>query len=453
MGGIRSVQTISALAVLSTLILAAFTAPADERSLQTARADSETAATDFQINMLFSNSLPGSPYWTLSRELEPVYDHDDVAVFAVSSTGEASYEYWYNWTSPHEHENYSYHLSLAAVQEAYYAYAQEGFSSLSDTYNDFGSASNSRNHLTRVTVQNSQSAKSVDFWGNSALGIIPTSYADTMNLLAALMSNSSTPLNLSLNIFASNVSLTRTQLNVSITNNEDFPLYGMWSDGGGYRMYPVSEDGCGIDPVPIAVTLAFINYTIPAHATYNMSSRTIDWSTLPRGILIIMVEVSLRGDEDPVASWPMVLEFLFVRLEIEQGPDYTPSSPFAWIQWNSSTTSSGTYISVDASKSADMLDNQSELQVRWDWSGDLEWDTDWSTNKTASHLYAHGGNYTVKLQVRNSEGLIGEDSIVVSVESKDSTSLMWLGVVAVIAAVAMATAAYVILLRRKPPAK
>jgi formylglycine-generating enzyme required for sulfatase activity len=55
------------------------------------------------------------------------------------------------------------------------------------------------------------------------------------------------------------------------------------------------------------------------------------------------------------------------------------------------------------------------LEARWDWTNDGTYDTSWSTTKTASHQYSFNGNYTIKLQVRDPEGLTGETTHSVTV--------------------------------------
>ncbi|UCE80684.1 MAG: PKD domain-containing protein [Methanobacteriota archaeon] len=64
-----------------------------------------------------------------------------------------------------------------------------------------------------------------------------------------------------------------------------------------------------------------------------------------------------------------------------------------------------TSFEVNASASSDFKDPGEVLEVRWDWENDGVWDTDWTTEKTATHQYAAPGTYTVKLEVRDSDGL------------------------------------------------
>ncbi|MCA8974804.1 MAG: hypothetical protein KDC98_08780, partial [Planctomycetes bacterium] len=62
-------------------------------------------------------------------------------------------------------------------------------------------------------------------------------------------------------------------------------------------------------------------------------------------------------------------------------------------------------VYVDASTSSDPEDPESALEVRWDWTNDGVWDTDWTTTKTANHSYGQAGSYVIRLLVRDSSGM------------------------------------------------
>jgi len=61
-------------------------------------------------------------------------------------------------------------------------------------------------------------------------------------------------------------------------------------------------------------------------------------------------------------------------------------------------------FNFNASSSYDPNEPSSNLQVRWDFDGDGSYDTDYSNTKTAEYTYEGAGDYTVVLQVLNSEG-------------------------------------------------
>ena len=63
----------------------------------------------------------------------------------------------------------------------------------------------------------------------------------------------------------------------------------------------------------------------------------------------------------------------------------------------------------------DAQDQPKAIQVRWDWTGDGTWDTDWSTTKTATHTFSSAGDYTVVVRAIDSGSLAASRSRVVSV--------------------------------------
>jgi len=64
-----------------------------------------------------------------------------------------------------------------------------------------------------------------------------------------------------------------------------------------------------------------------------------------------------------------------------------------------------TSFNCDASATTDDIDNISDLEFRWDWQSDGNWDTEWSNNHTTAHSYSQAGSYSVTLEVRDSGGM------------------------------------------------
>ncbi|MFX1568654.1 MAG: NosD domain-containing protein [Promethearchaeota archaeon] len=75
----------------------------------------------------------------------------------------------------------------------------------------------------------------------------------------------------------------------------------------------------------------------------------------------------------------------------------------------------GMLIVFDASGSTDVEGDQ--LQFRWDFDSDGIWDTSWSNDPLASHIYADNGIYNVILAVMDNEGGVGTDSLIVTVNN------------------------------------
>lgn len=63
-------------------------------------------------------------------------------------------------------------------------------------------------------------------------------------------------------------------------------------------------------------------------------------------------------------------------------------------------------VDVDATASTDPEDPPSALEVRWDWTNDGEWDTEWTTSRVASHTYPQPGSHVVRLAIRDTAGMI-----------------------------------------------
>jgi hypothetical protein len=66
-----------------------------------------------------------------------------------------------------------------------------------------------------------------------------------------------------------------------------------------------------------------------------------------------------------------------------------------------------TVFTFDATCSHDAEDPDTALSVRWDWEDDGTYDTAFSGDLQATHSYAAEGDYTVRLEVRDSSGLTG----------------------------------------------
>ena len=72
--------------------------------------------------------------------------------------------------------------------------------------------------------------------------------------------------------------------------------------------------------------------------------------------------------------------------------------------------STNTNYIFNASSSTDDFDPIGNLEVRWDFDGNGTWDTDWDTDKIQTKLFSNANTYTAKLEVKDTEGLIGEYS-------------------------------------------
>jgi len=73
---------------------------------------------------------------------------------------------------------------------------------------------------------------------------------------------------------------------------------------------------------------------------------------------------------------------------------------FAAVTYGNTTTN----FFFDASGVSDHEDYEYNLEVRWDFDSDGTWDTDYAVEKTATHKYGVAGEFTITMEVKDSEG-------------------------------------------------
>ncbi len=98
------------------------------------------------------------------------------------------------------------------------------------------------------------------------------------------------------------------------------------------------------------------------------------------------------------------------------------TAPVANFMVNPESGTVETEFSFDASASSDAEDEASVLEVRFDFDGDSQFETDWTTEKTALHKYSEVGNYDIKLEVKDSGGLVSEKVKTVTVNELPNTA-------------------------------
>ncbi|MBN1561625.1 hypothetical protein JW998_15345 [candidate division KSB1 bacterium] len=96
------------------------------------------------------------------------------------------------------------------------------------------------------------------------------------------------------------------------------------------------------------------------------------------------------------------------------------TSPVASFTVTPTSGGTDTWFSFDASACSDKEDAASALQVRWDWQNDGTWDTAYSTTKTTTHQFSAEGSYVVKLQVKDSGGLVDDVTKIVNVANENT---------------------------------
>jgi uncharacterized protein (TIGR02145 family) len=93
--------------------------------------------------------------------------------------------------------------------------------------------------------------------------------------------------------------------------------------------------------------------------------------------------------------------------EEEQPENTGPTASFTVTPTLGNTS---TEFQLDASASADAEDAQSALSFRWDVNNDGIWDTPFASSPFAKLTYDEEGNFTIKLEVKDTGGLTSYDS-------------------------------------------
>jgi uncharacterized protein (TIGR02145 family) len=93
--------------------------------------------------------------------------------------------------------------------------------------------------------------------------------------------------------------------------------------------------------------------------------------------------------------------------------------PVANISVTPGTGNTLTRFMFDAGGCTDTETATDKLTCRWDWESDGTWDTEYSTSKTAVHLFSTQGIYLIKLQVADEEGLTSDTNVSLTVASSN----------------------------------
>lgn len=109
---------------------------------------------------------------------------------------------------------------------------------------------------------------------------------------------------------------------------------------------------------------------------------------------------------DGIGDTPRLVSGIQDRYPLMTRYLYANRPPVAAFTLLPSAGRSSTTFTADASASNDFEDLATSLQVRWVWGDGTN--TSWSTARTSQHRYQTPGSYTISLEVRDLEGLVGQ---------------------------------------------
>jgi len=181
------------------------------------------------------------------------------------------------------------------------------------------------------------------------------------------------------------------------------------NEGGKLKETGTIEDGTGLWYAPntgatneSGFTARPGGYRFGSGYFYSMGYLAYYWSATRYGNIDAWYR-GLRYYYDDVRRYGTSKRLGFSIRLVRGGTANTPPTASFTVTPSSGPTT--TTFNFNASGCTDNEDATTVLQVRWDWENDGNWDTNYSTTKTAMHKYSTEGTKTIKLQVKDTAGL------------------------------------------------
>ena len=129
---------------------------------------------------------------------------------------------------------------------------------------------------------------------------------------------------------------------------------------------------------------------------------------------------------------------------------FVPTASFEITEPSQGKGDVDTEFVMDATGSSDIEDSTAILLVRWDFEDDGDFDTGWTTNKIVKHTYSEKGDYTVRLQVRDSHGNVNATTEAVEVSAGSAMTMALIGVGGVAVGTVVGAVGMYYAVRRRP---
>lgn len=292
-------------------------------------------------------------------------------------------------------------------------------------YRDLGSGRGVLDH--RLDVEWHNASIGTVFEGLSMMGVMPWTYARLHNIYNLILMNKTSPLDVSLELTATQGTDTTTHVRAVLENNELFNLTAFSTTIDVWEGWIVRVNGRFTESLNRGV-LPLTWTTLPPGTVTEFSAQDWNWSGASPGFYVVMVKI-------------VIMEYIIVTVPDASGAVNQP--PLAEFDVNTLSGNLSTIFKFDALMSWDWEDNGTELEFRWDWNSDRRWDLEWSPSRLATNQFYEKGEHVVTMQVRDSQGLINETTMVISVE--EGGSLLLISVSVTLAAIAVVT---ILLMRR-----
>lgn len=330
---------------------------------------------------------------------------------------------WYsNWTGRTETDhalNRTGNISWQLARSTFECILFEWHINLLKYHRDLGSPGGAKR--TVLAVEWFDSNLNAIFEGFSMMGLMPKSFIAINNIVDMVFWNRTEPLNVSLEVSAASTGGNVTSLVAIFSNNEEILLYQGSTRVEDWPLWIVRVNGHTASDFHKVVPLSLVDFE-PGTVTV-FDSQEWNWSGMAPGFYIAMVRIVVYN---------------YVLLTVPETSGAVNQRPIAEFTVTPTQGNRSTLFRVDATMSTDWEENSTDLIFRWDWEGDGKWDTDWSPSRQAMHQYYADGEYSVRLQVRDSGGLSDQASLTVKV-GKDIQGLVLIAFTTVFVSVLIAT--------------
>lgn len=218
--------------------------------------------------------------------------YSDYAI-TLHSNGSASWSSWMFWEGPQTYKNYTVEMNPDTALDFLHALEDEGFLTLEKEHEDPG-ASN-LNASTRLTMKSGEESLSIDFKGNSMIGILPNSFVTMDYIIGAVRNQSYELINATMRVGIDLSIPSQTVIGAVLENNASHTLTGPYAgEPSLWRALIVSEEGTTVARFPESVdpSVDLWGDAFGPHTQTTLASYTWDSTGIHSGRYIVMGEVA-----------------------------------------------------------------------------------------------------------------------------------------------------------------
>ncbi|MBN1485916.1 MAG: hypothetical protein JXA37_14480 [Chloroflexia bacterium] len=197
----------------------------------------------------------------------------------------------------------------------------------------------------------------------------------------------------------------------------------VWQDGRNGEAYKIVARLGVLDRQPPVARFTRQPEVGFAGTTFTFDARSSSDNATPAGLLLVRWDWTSDGSWDTLPNlskvvtqtvmnpgvytvtlgvWDMMLLSDTVSYPIVVLTPTGNTPPTATLYVSPTLAPAGSSFFFDAS---DSTDPEGSLSARWDWQNDGQWDTGFAPGLTSTHVYTESGDYVMRVEVRDDEGL------------------------------------------------